>query len=486
MKFFPERTIFLSIGNISIRWYAILILTGALIAYYFAKKNIDRYRNINNNDFMDNAFLIMIWAGLIGARLWFCLFFNFKYYFQNPITILRVWDGGLAIHGTLVGGGLAMFFYCKKRNVSFLKFMDAILPCVFIGQAFGRWGNFVNQECFGNMVDESYFNGVLSFLKSGMYINGNYYEPMFFYESVCCLLGFIMINFVLRKFQNKRGDLTWGYMMWYGVVRYFIEGHRTDSLFVGNLKTAQVTSILFIAIGLLGYIGIYDKYLFKKKKPTLLFDFDGTIIDSERTIILTYTELFRRHDKVENFTPERQADVLGPALFEMFPKFFPGLDVNALFDEYQAIFKDLLKDNLVIMPHAEEVLSTLKNEGYNIGIITTRSRESTMECMELCKLGKYIDDLVCMEDVKNLKPDAEAYIKIVEKNRWNKDDVVVIGDSSADVKGGKNYGAYTIAFLRNPLKKERLQALKADEYIEDLEEILPILKKNCYFTYNGR
>ena len=149
---------------------------------------------------MENAFIIMIWSGLIGARLWFCLFFNLDYYIKNPLAILRIWDGGLAIHGTLIFGCLSMFFYCKKRNVSFIKFLDAILPCVFIGQAFGRWGNFVNQECFGNMVDSSYFDGILFFLKDGMFINGHYYEPMFFYESVCCLLFLLFLMFLMFFF----------------------------------------------------------------------------------------------------------------------------------------------------------------------------------------------------------------------------------------------------------------------------------------------
>lgn len=486
MKFFPDRFTIFSCGLLSIRWYAVLILTGAIVAYFFAKKNLNEYKNINNNDFLDNAFIIMIWFGLIGARLWFCVFYDFDYYLSNPAAIIRIWDGGLAIHGTLVFGALSMYIYCKKRNVSFIKFLDAILPCVFIGQAFGRWGNFVNQECYGNMVSADYYNGILSFLKSGMYIDGHYYEPMFLYESMCCLLGFIVINFILRKHHNKRGDLTWAYLMWYGVVRYFIEGHRTDSLYVGNIKTAQLTSILFIIVGLLGFIGVLDKYLFKKKKPTLLFDFDGTIIDSEKSIIMTYTELFRRHDKVENFTKERQAEVLGPGLFEMFPKFFPDLDPNDLYKEYQEIIRGELEQNLVIMPHAEDVLAQLKNDDYKIGLVTTRSRESTLFCLQLTKLSCYFDDIICMDDVEKLKPDAEAYIKIVEKNKWNKDDVVVIGDSSADISGGKNYGAYTIAFLRNPFKVERLKALKADEYIEDLSEIPTILKQDRYFTYNGR
>ena len=486
MKFFPDRSTFLVLGSIQIKWYAVLITIGIFSAYYFAKRNINKYKNINYNDFIDDLLLLIVFAGVIGARLWFCAFYGNGYYFKHPEAILRIWDGGLAIHGTLIFGGLATYFFCKKRNVSFIKVLDSVLPCVFLGQAFGRWGNFLNQECFGNLVDESYYDGILFFLKDGMCINGNYYEPMFFYESMLCLLGFVLINFVLRKYQNKRGDLAWAYLMWYGIIRFFIESRRTDSLFIGNIKTAQLTSVLFLAVGLCGFFGLFDKFLFKKKKPTLLFDFDGTLVDSEKTIIMTYTELFRRHDKVENFTKERQTEVLGPGLFEMFPKYFPNEDAQKLFDEYQIIFNGYLKDNLVIMPHAEELLKYLKQEGYSIGIVTTRSYDSTKHCLDLTPLKNYIDDCVCMDDVKKLKPDAEAYIKIVDKNKWNKDDVVVIGDSSADIKGGKNYGAYTIAFLRNPDKIERLKALNADKYIEDLIEIKDILKEKHYFTYNGR
>ena len=253
MHFFPSRTTFLSIGSLTIQWYAILIVTGAFLAYYFAKRNLKQYRNIDVNDFFDTVFVVMLWAGIIGARLWYCAFNNFSYYFSNPVNIIRIWDGGLAFHGGFIFGLIAVVLMCKKHNVSFIKVADAIAPTVLLAQGIGRWGNFVNQECHGIEVDESYFNGILFFLKDGMHINGHYYVPLFFYESVLCILGFILINFVLRRTYDKRGQLTGAYLIWYGIVRFFIEAGRTDSLYIGSLKTAQITSIVFVILGILLY-----------------------------------------------------------------------------------------------------------------------------------------------------------------------------------------------------------------------------------------
>ena len=485
MQFFPNRFTFIQIGNISIRWYAVLILIGAFIAYYFSKKNLKEYHNIEVNDFFDSIFIYMLWGGVIGARLWYVLFDSTTNYFENPLQIIKIWDGGVAFHGAFAGGIIVAYIYCKYRNVSFIKFVDAVVPTVLFAQAIGRWGNFINQECYGSVVDESYFDGILSFIKDGMYIDGAYREPMFFYESMLCLLGFILINFVLRKFQNKRGDLAWAYLMWYGVVRFFIEGHRTDSLLmnVTKLKTAQVTSVIYVIIGLLGFFGIIDKFL-KKKKPTLLFDFDGTLQDSEKCIIMTYNELFKRHDDEKNFTKEKQVEVLGPGLYEIFPKYFPNENPDDLYKEYQQIISGYLKDYLKPMPYAIDILKALKEDGYTIGIVTTRSNDSTKECLEITGIGEYIDDFIGFNEVKKIKPDIEAYDTIINRNKWNKDDIIVVGDSSADIKGGQNYGAYTIAYLSNEDKKEVILKDNPNASITDLRQVLDIVKEKHYFTYN--
>lgn len=487
MSFFPSRTTFLKIGPVSIQWYAILILVGAFLAYYFAKKNLKEYKNIEVYDFFDSIFIYMLWGGVIGSRLWYCLFDSTTNYLKNPLQIIRIWDGGLAFHGAFVGGLLVAIWYCKRRNVSIVKFCDAVCPTLLLAQGIGRWGNFINQECFGQTVDESYYNGILSFLKSSMYIDGAYREPMFFYESLLCILGFIIINFLLRKNQNKRGDLCWAYLMWYGLIRFFIEARRTDSLLmnISGLKTAQVTSIFFLLIGLLGFIGVLDK-LFKKKKPTILFDFDGTLADTEEPIQLSFRELYKRHDDEKNFTDEIATEVLGPGLMEMFVKLFPNEDPNALFKEYKEINNELLPKMLKPMPKAIDTLKTLKEEGYNIGIVTTRTHDSVKHCMDLINMNDCIDDVVGIDDVKKSKPDIEPFEKIINKNKWNKDDIVMIGDSMADINGGKNYGAFTIAYLFNKNKTAKVLECNPNKAVDDLSQLLDILKEKRYFTYNNK
>ena len=487
MKFFPSRTVFLSVGPFDIRWYAVLILAGAFLAYYFAKKNLKEYRNIDVNGFFDDLFIYVLWGGVIGARLWFCLFDSNFNYLENPLQILKVWDGGVAFHGCFAGGLIVAYLFCRKRRVSFIKFCDAVVPTVLLAQGIGRWGNFINQECFGPTVDASYYDGILSFLKDGMYIGGAYREPCFFYESCLCILGFVLINFVLRKHQNKRGDLTWAYLMWYGVVRFFIEGRRTDSLLMNltKLKTAQVTSIIYVIIGILGFVGLIDK-IFKKKKPTLLFDLDGTLVDTQEPIQLSFKELYKKYDDEKNFTDEIATEVLGPGLMEMFAKLFPNLDANQLFKDYKEINNRLLPDYLKPMPNAMETLKALKEEGYSIGAVTTRTHDSAEFCLKLIGMDAYMDDICGIDDVKKSKPDIEPFVKIIDDNKWNKDDVIVIGDSMADINGGKNYGAYTVAYIFNANKTAKVVECGPNRQITDIGELLNIVKEKHYFTYNEK
>lgn len=484
IKFFPDSKTFLNVFNLSIKWYAVLILTGAAFAFLFSRKHVKDIKHIDL-DFFDNLFIYTLWFGIIGARLWFCIFFNFKFYFSNPIEIIKVWDGGLAIQGGLVAGFIFAFYYCKKHKVNPILIFDCILPNVLLAQAFGRWGNFVNQECHGGEVDPSYFDGILSFLKEGMYINGHYYEPLFFYESMLCLIGWAIIIFILRKHQNKRGDLSFAYLMWYGVIRFFIEYRRTDSLYIGNLKMAMVTSVFFMIIGLLGYFNVFNKF-FKKKKPTIIFDIDGTLVDTTASILEAFKEVFRTYGKIEDFTPEVQVEVLGPALKDMFAKYFPNIEYDTIYKTYHARQDEVKKEFNKVTPNTEMVLKTLHEEGYNIGIVSTRTTEGIKGLIEDMNINEYIDDMIGVWDVKNVKPDPEGIFTLIKRNNWNPDDVVMVGDSSADVLCGLNYGAYSIGYLQNPDKSSKVVAAGGNRNITDMAELLDILKENHYFTYNLR
>ena len=483
MKIFPDSQTFISFGAVSIKWYAVLILTGAFFAYLISVNEIKKRRNISVDWFSD-LFIYTLWFGIIGARIWFCVFYNFDYFIKNPASIIRVWDGGLAIQGGIVAGLIFVYLECKKHKVDFYVLLDCLLPNVLIGQAFGRWGNYVNKECHGGQVDASYFDGILSFLKEGMHINGAYYEPLFFYESCLCLLGWIFIYFLLRPRQNKRGDLAYAYMMWYGVIRFFIERTRTDSLMLGNIKMAQLTSVIFLLIGLLGYLGIIDK-LFKKKKPSVIFDMDGTLINTTPAILKSYEALFEKYDDINNFTQERRAEVLGPALKDIFPKYFPNYGYDELYAVYHEA-QDKVSDLNYPFENVPEVLKTLHDDGYKIAIISTRTHEGIVRLLEYFNLSEYVDEICGLRDVEKLKPDPEGIIKIVANKGFNATDVILVGDSVMDIKCGQNYGAYTIGYVTHEDKRQQMLDAKANRYIENMADLLDIVKEDHYFTYNEK
>ena len=136
-----------------------------------------------------------------------------------------------------------------------------VIECVLIAQACGRWGNFFNQEAYGSAVDLSFLKALHlpQFIIDKMYIHGQYYQPTFLYESLGCVIGFLIIFFIIRKYQQKQGIQFFTYFIWYGVIRFFIEAFRTDSLYVFGLKTAQLVSIVFFIVGLIGFIYCHFK-----------------------------------------------------------------------------------------------------------------------------------------------------------------------------------------------------------------------------------
>ena len=255
-----------------IRWYGVIIAFGFTLAALFGGRIAYTWR-INLSKMVD-VLIYGTFGGIVGARAYYVLF-QWDYYSQNPIEIFQIWNGGLAIYGGIIGGILAGFITCKLEKVNFLNVLDMVGMSLLIGQGIGRWGNYANQEAFGTFTGGNYgmmSSKVVEYIslhpeKFGIdtanlggyntvaeYIKGNslYVHPTFFYEFAWCMLGFLILYIILKKFRKFSGQLFLTYGVWYGAGRMFIEGLRTDSLYIGNtdIRVSQLLSFFIVIVSL--------------------------------------------------------------------------------------------------------------------------------------------------------------------------------------------------------------------------------------------
>lgn len=246
----------IDLGGIQIYWYSITMLCGVIFGGLLTYFELKRTKQ-DTKFFLDMIFYVIIFA-FLGARIYYVLF-NLDYYLANPSEILAIWNGGLAIHGGILAGLLTIFIYSKihkKKLVEIIKYLDAIILGLILGQIVGRWGNFFNGEAHGGPTTRMFLESihVPEFIIKGMTIEGVVYHPTFLYESLLNLLGLIILLIVRKIKKTKVGMLVSIYLMWYAIVRFFIESMRTDSLMLGSLKMAQVISIVFLLVGLICFI----------------------------------------------------------------------------------------------------------------------------------------------------------------------------------------------------------------------------------------
>ena len=248
----------LQLGPISIRWYAICIVSGLILAVYLSMKEAPR-KKIDPDDIID-FILIAFPLAIVGARLYYVIF-EWGYYSQHLGEIFAIWNGGIAIYGGLLTGALVLYLFSRRRLIEPIDFLDIAAPSVMIAQSIGRWGNFFNQEAYGAAVKS--LNYLPSFIRDQMYIDGSDRQPTLLYESSWNLLGFLLILILRRKPQFLRqGEITAFYLIWYGFGRMIIEGMRTDSLMFAGLRVSQWLSMILILVGLA--IIIYQR---RKKAP---------------------------------------------------------------------------------------------------------------------------------------------------------------------------------------------------------------------------
>lgn len=256
--------VLIDLGFIEIYWYSFLLLIAFTIGILLAIKEAKRFDI--SSEFMINLFFYAIPLVLIGSRLYYVLF-NLDYYIAEPMRILRVWEGGLAIHGGIIAGVIFIWFYTRKHKVSTIRIFDILVISLIIGQAIGRWGNFFNSEAYGPVTTSDFLSKLFipKIIIEGMYIDTAYHHPTFLYESIWCLIGFIIMLIIRRTKYLKIGQLTCFYAVWYGIERFVIEGMRTDSLMLGNIKVAQIISIVMIIVGVIGFIKTQKTSVFKNK-----------------------------------------------------------------------------------------------------------------------------------------------------------------------------------------------------------------------------
>lgn len=262
MHFFPNDKIFINFGPLNITWYAIFILIGVAIVLKFTN---DKFLKMGySQKIFDEFVFYLVIIAIIGARFWYVIFEYHR--FDSLWSMINLTNGGLAIHGGILFGTIYGIIYFKLKRINPLRIADVLFPFMMIGQAIGRIGNFINQEAYGRIVAASYYDYFPSFIKDKMLIDGMYREPTFLYESLLNILGFVLIYFVYKKYgRRKIGDLFFAYLGYYGIIRYIIESLRTDSLYFGEIRVAQLISIIFIFLAIFGILGLFDRFFMKKQ-----------------------------------------------------------------------------------------------------------------------------------------------------------------------------------------------------------------------------
>lgn len=273
----------ISIGPVTIKWYGVIIAVGFLLAMIYALKRAKEFDL--NPDRMIDVVLVSALFAFVGARLYYVVFSEERaQFFSDPITILQVWNGGLAIYGGVIFAFLTALWMCRVRKVNTLAMFDIASLGFLIGQSIGRWGNFVNQEAFGGNTNLPWaMTGDI--IKQGV-VGGGYdpdlpVHPTFLYESLWCLVGLVLLHMVSKKAYRFKGQIFAMYIGWYGLGRFWIEGLRTDSLMLGTMKVSQLVAI----VGIIG--GIVLLAVFKSwaaRLPKELVTEGGTIPLDEETL----------------------------------------------------------------------------------------------------------------------------------------------------------------------------------------------------------
>lgn len=478
--------------GLEVRWYAICILIGVIIAVIMGVKEGKKLGIFS--DYVYTGICIVLPLAIVGARLWYVLF-NLDE-FDSLLDVLGITSNGLAglaIQGGVIASLITIYFYAKKRNVSLYSTLDIVAPGFLIGQICGRWGNFFNGELYGPAVKnvDLLYRLLPDFIMDNMKINGVYYHPTFLYESLLNLVGLIIILIIRRKSKKLlNGDLMGFYLIWYGFVRIFTETLRSMSganeiLKFGPIPVSIAISVLFIICGIVflivkRFVGPKNGYLdtianIKANHiNTIVFDLDGTLIDSRELIIKSFDYVFNKYFPDLIISDEQMESFFGPPLDVTFSQ-FETKDVSKdelikAYREYNAIHHDEL---VRAFPGVKDVLAHLYKNGYNLAVVSAKKQDVVMHGLKFLGLDKYISVVLGQEDVKQAKPNPEGINKALEHfNNVNK--AMYVGDHPNDILAGKNANIKTCGVLYSS-KSEELTNMHPDYLIGKFTDIYKIV-----------
>ncbi len=275
IDWFTVDKVAFSIGSFSVRWFGIILTLGIVCGVLYAMFRAKRNEGIPTEDVLDFAIWVVLLA-VIGARLYYVLTTlktaDGSWRYDGLLDAIAIWEGGIAIYGAIIGGALGVVIVSKLKKYDkskLLKVCDMVAPGVMLGQIIGRWGNFVNGEAHGVETAENFFlrMGLMGAADTEYPYKEMFYHPTFLYESLWNLIGFVLINIFYRK-KKYDGQILLAYLAWYGFGRMFVEGLRTDSLYIGVFRVSQVVGFLCFVIctTLLVYFFVREKRKEKDKE----------------------------------------------------------------------------------------------------------------------------------------------------------------------------------------------------------------------------
>ena len=420
------------------------ILLVAAVASAFAWFSWRRYRQGYSVDDSTEVLFYALIGGFIGGRVFFVLQ-NFSEYSKYLPYIFRVADGGYGMIGVALGVCASTFFPLKKKKMSVFRTWDALIPCIVWTSGIARIARADTMEMW--------------------------------YVIAMDLLGFLVIYFLPAA---RRGDRVAYTLLWIGFERMLSNILAWDP-FAYNVF---VPSIFIEFMGFLAYILLRFR---KRKKPVILFDLDGTIMDSKPVVEACFYYIFQQHGNVDDFTEEVAREVFGPPLEDMMKKYFPNENSRELVEEYR-VYQDSMdwSGYMRLFDGVEETLASLKESGFKMGIVSSRITASCKFWLTSLHIRQYFNVVLGQDRFKEPKPSPMGILRACEKLGYGHDSAIYVGDNASDMIAARRAGVFAAAYATDESKKEDVRKAKPDVMLAGIPELLKLLKEDHEWTYDRR